>query len=162
MLPSFSDRHLVKFLASTSHATAPDCCWVAAGAYWVVWTCSCCAGALEPPNMDVIPAPKVWPMVEPTATPAAVDAMLANKPGPCDCWTGAWWVCCGACCGARAGTAAVCALLVPLGAERETVGREEPLDLAILAISYLTIRINSNLLVFGKEIEFGGKFLYFK
>lgn len=59
--------------------------------------CTVCGSWRPPPKMDEMPAPSVWPMVEPTATPAAVEAMLANMEGCCGaCWTGAgaaaaWW-----------------------------------------------------------------------
>lgn len=104
MLPLLSSKHLVKDLASASQCLA--CSWDTGWAWaWATGWASAGAGAEEepPPNIDVMPAPKVWPMVEPTATPAAVEAIWPKRPGPWDCCVCGWDMAVGWAGGAAAG-----------------------------------------------------------
>lgn len=88
--------------ASTSQLLGPQLLCSGAACVWATWACSAGAGA-EPPLKK---PPIAWPIDDPTATPAAVLAMLAKRPGPCEAAGAA----AGVAAGGAAGGAACCAL----------------------------------------------------
>lgn len=87
--------------------------------------------------MPEIPAPIMWPTVDPTATPAAVEAICANIPG-CLPWTAgvpACWTAGGGGGAVRAGTEAVEAARDWVGrAAGRAAGRAPPLWRAIVNV----------------------------
>ena len=125
----------MKLRASVSQCLA--CVWKVScctGAAASCWGCASAGAEPEPEKSPVRPAPMVWPTAEPTATPAAVEAICANKPGCCGA------ACAGAC-AAGAGAGGACAAgAAMLDAERDCTGAgllAGPLERAMLMLSGL-------------------------
>ena len=70
-------RHLIKSLLWASQLTPAAGCW-----YACCWAAGAGAGSADPPPPKSM-LERPWPTVEPTATPAAVEAIWPKRPGPC-------------------------------------------------------------------------------
>lgn len=81
MLPLLSSMHFVNCCVAPWQLL-PQLLLFWADSAWVAWVGS---GALEPPPQRLeMPLPTMWPTEEPMATPAAVLAIWAIRPGLCE------------------------------------------------------------------------------